>query len=167
MSTRRMAAVAAAAMVLALAAQTVAADEGGTFQMVRSYQHEYITIDHGSESYTGGILRGTDTITGSSGAPFAANANSQSECLVFSRSTDAGIALQVMCVSVDEAGDRMYSAGMREQGTIEAGGGGDGRWELRGGTGKYAGIEGQCTYETQYLAGGWVVVIAACEWSRH
>ena len=33
---------------------------------------------------------------------------------------DTGISLQVMCVSVDEAGDRMYSAGMREQGTLES-----------------------------------------------
>ena len=68
---------------------------------------------------------------------------------------------------MDEAGDRLYSVGIREQGTIEAGGAGGGRSELRGGTGKYAGIEGQCTYETQYLDGGWVVVLGACEWSRH
>ena len=166
MSTRKLAAVAAAAMVLTLVAQTVAAHEGGTFQMLRSYQHEYVTIDHGGESYTGGILRGTDTITGSSSEPFTVDAHSQSECLVFSRSTDAGIALQVPCVNVGEAGDRLYSAGMREQGTIEAGGGGDGRCELRGGIGNYAGIAGSCTYETQYLPGNWVVVIGACEWSR-
>ena len=50
MSTRKLAAVAAAAMVLALTAQTVAAHEGGTFQMVRSYQYEYVTIEPAIEA---------------------------------------------------------------------------------------------------------------------
>ena len=63
---------------------------------------------------------------------------------MFSRSTDAGISLQAPC----------------------AGGAGAGRWELRGGTEKYARIAGQCTYETQYLDGGWVVVLGTCEWTR-
>ena len=167
MSTRKLAAVAVTAMVLALTAQTVVAYEGGTFRMVRSYQHEYVTIDHGSESYTGAILRGTDTITGSSGGPFAENANSQSECLVVSRSTDAGgISLQVPCVNVDEAGDRLYSAAVREHGTIGAGGGWDVRWALRGGTGKYQGVTGSCSYRTRYLEDGWLVSIDSCEWRR-
>ena len=52
----------AAAAVLVLAAHTAVADESGTFQMLRSYQHSYITVDHGSHSFTGGILRGTNTI---------------------------------------------------------------------------------------------------------
>ena len=73
--------------------------------MLRGYQHSYITIDHGDESFTGGILRGTDTISASSGGPFVEGAHSQSECLVFSRSTDVGISLQAPCVNVDEAGD--------------------------------------------------------------
>ena len=166
--TMRMATVVAVVIVivLALAAQTVAADEEGTFRMLRSYQHSYITIDHGAESYTGGILRGTDTILASSGGPFVEGAHSRSECLVFSRGTEAGIALEAPCVNIDQDGDRVYSVAVREQGTIGAGGGGDGRWELRGGTGKYEGITGRCTYQTQYLEGGWVVAVGTCDYRR-
>ena len=42
----------AAAAVLVLAAHTAVADESGTYQMLRSYQHSYITVDHGSHSFT-------------------------------------------------------------------------------------------------------------------
>lgn len=42
---------------------------------------------------------------------------------------------------------------------------GGGRWELRGGTGRYEGITGRCTYQTQYLEGGRVVAAGTCEWS--
>ena len=50
--------------------------------------------------------------------------------------------------------------------TIGAGGGGGGRWELHGGTGKYAAVTGRCTYQTQYLDDGWLVATGTCEWSR-
>ena len=156
----------AAAAVLVLAAHTAVADESGTFQMLRSYQHSYITVDHGSHSFTGGILRGTNTITSSSGGPFVEGAHSRSECLVFSRSSDGGISLEAPCVNVDDDGDRLYSVARRDQGTIGAGGGGGGRWELHGGTGKYTAVTGRCTYQTQYLDDGWLVATGTCEWSR-
>ena len=162
--TWRVATAAAAAAVLALAAQTAVADDG-TFRILRSYQHSYVTIDHGGESYTGGILKGTDTIIDSSGAPFAEGAHSGSECLVFSHSTGGGISLQAPCVNVDEDGDRLHSVFLRDQGTIGTGGGGAGRLELNGGTGKYEGVSGSCEYQTQYLEGGWVVVVGTCQWS--
>ena len=146
---------------VAAAAAVSGADEGGTFQMLRSYQHSYITVDHGSRSFTGGILRGTNT--SSSGGPFVEGAHSRSECLVFACSSDGGISLEAPCVNVDDDGDRLYSMARRDQGTIGAGGGG--RWELYGGTGKYAAVTGRCTYQTQYLDDGWLVATGTCEWS--
>ena len=47
-----------------------------------------------------------------------------------------------------------------------AGGGGDGRWQLMGGTGKYAGVTGTCTYDTSYLTQERVVTEAKCAWER-
>ena len=92
--------------------------------------------------------------------------HSTSECLVFSFSSDDGIALEAPCVNTDLDGDELYTMAIREQGTVGSGGGGAGRWELRGGTGKYAGITGTCGYETQYLAGDSVVTHGECNWSR-
>jgi hypothetical protein len=167
MQERRTIGLAAAVVVLlVMGAYTALAGEDGTFRMLRSYQHSYITIDHGTESFTGGILRGTDTITSSSGGLFVEGANSSSECLVFSRSGDAGIALEAPCVNTDESGDLLYSVAVRDEGNIGVGGGGAGRWELRGGTGKYEGLSGECTYQTQYLEGNWLVAVGDCSWSK-
>lgn len=158
--------VAAVAALLVVAAHTAVADESGTFFMLRSYQHSYITVDHGDESYTGGTLHGTQTVLDSSGGPFADGMHSVTVCLVFSHSSDAGIALEAPCMNTDLDGDVLYSTALREQGTVATGGGGPGRWELRGGTGKYQGITGVCDYQTQYLEGSMVVTAGECTWSK-
>lgn len=158
--------VAAAVALLMVAAHTAAADESGSFFMIRSYQHSYITIEHTDASYTGGILKGTQTIIESSGGPFADGMLSTVECLVFSRSSDDGIALEAPCVGTDLDGDLLYSTALRDHGTVGTGGGGAGRWHLRGGTGKYQGITGSCPYATQYLTGDWVVTTGECTWSK-
>ena len=158
--------VAGVGLLLVMGAHTAVADESGSFFMLRSYQHSYITVEHSDESYTGGMLRGTQTILDSSGGRFADGMNSTSECLVFSRSSDAGIALEAPCVNTDLDGDLLYTMGIRGQGTVGTGGGGAGRWELRGGTGKYQGITGVCDYQAQYLEGNMVVTTGQCTWSE-
>lgn len=162
----RMTAAAAVVALLIMAAHTAAADESGTFFMLRSYQHSYITIEHGDESYTGGTLHGTQTVLDSSGGPFADGMHSTSECLVFAHSSDAGIALEAPCMNTDTDGDILYSTAVRGHGTVGTGGGGAGRWDLHGGTGKYQGITGNCDYQTQYLEGDMVVTTGECTWSR-
>ena len=164
--TRRTTTVAAAVALLIAAAHTAAADESGSFFMIRSYQHSYTTIEHSDATYTGGILKGTQTIIASSGGPFVDGLLNTVECLVYSRSSDEGIALEAPCVGSDLDGDLLYSTALRDDGTVGTGGGGSGRWDIRGGTGKYAGITGSCPYETQYLPGDWVVTTGECTWSR-
>ncbi len=155
-----------AATMTMMAVQAACADESGTYRSIRSFHHDYVTIDHGWQTFTGGMLTGTQTIIESSGGPFVEGASTHTECLVFSRSSDDGISLEAPCVETDTAGDVMYTRGVREQGTMGAGGGGQGVWELLGGTGKYEGITGAGTYRTEYLDGGVVVVIAECTWSK-
>ena len=72
----------------------------------------------------------------------------------------------VALASSDLDGDLLYSKALRDEGTVGTGGGGAGRWDLLGGTGKYAGITGSCPYETQYLPGDWVVTTGECTWSK-
>ena len=47
----------AAAMAM-LMAQAAVAEESGAYRAIRSYHNEYITVDHGAETFTGGFLRG-------------------------------------------------------------------------------------------------------------
>ena len=155
-----------AATMMTVAAQAALADESGTFRSLRSYHYDYITVDHGGRTFTGGVITGTGTVIESSGGPFFEGANRYSECLVFSSSSDGSLSLQAPCVDTDTSGDILYSRAVRGQGDVGAGGGGEGVWELLGGTGKYKGITGTCSYETEYLEGGVLVVIADCTWSN-
>ena len=108
MYSRQMTVAALAAILVVAAAQAAFADSG-SFREVRSFHQQYITVDHGGERFTGGILRGTVTIVDSSGGPFVAGTNRPTDCLVFSHSSDDGIALQAPCTSTDADGDIMYS----------------------------------------------------------
>ena len=165
MCSRQITVAALAATLLVVAAQAAFADSG-SFREVRSFHHQYITVDHGGEKFTGGILRGTVTIVDSTGGPFVTGASRPTDCLVFSHSSDDGIALQAPCTSTDADGDIMYSRALRGHGDVAVGGGGAGRWEIRGGTGKYAGISGTCAYTTEYLEGQRAAVVSECTWSR-
>ena len=163
----RRVAVAAAAMIgLWCAAGTAAASESGTVDLVTSFERDYVTFDHAVGTVTGGILRGTTTITESSGGPFAEGESNLVVCLVYARKTDAGLDLETPCTNTDTSGDTWFWMAKRTAGDTEAGGGGDGRRELLGGTGKYAGVSGACTYSASYLADNRSVSVASCEWRR-
>ena len=149
-----------------MAAQAAFSDESGTYRAIRSFHHDYITIDHGGQTFTGGMARGTRTIIESSGGPFVEGANSYTQCLVFSTSSKGAISLEAPCTDTDASGDVMYTRAVRNEGTVGAGGGGEGVWELLGGTGQYEGVTGSCTYRTEYLEGGVAVVHADCVWSN-
>ncbi len=154
------------AAVMMMAAQAVVAEESGSYRSLRSFHHDYITIDHDGRTFTGGMLTGTRTIIESSGGPFVEGANSYTECLVFSTSSEDGISLEAPCTDTDTSGDVMYTRAVRNEGTVGAGGGGEGVWELLGGTGRYEGVTGSCTYRTEYLEGGVAVVHADCTWTK-
>ena len=62
--------------------------------------------------------------------------------------------------TVDQAGEKFTAGDIEDVGTVE------GRWELSGGTGSYAGITGGCPYETTFLPGDRAVSTADCTWER-
>ena len=42
----------------------------------------------------------------------------------------------------------------------------EGNQRIVGGTGKYAGVAGNCPYTTNYLPDNWLVSTSACEWRK-
>ena len=163
---RTMAAALIAGAATVCAAHTAAAEESGSFRIVRTYVQDYVTIDHAGGSVTGGPLQGTVTVMESSGAPFVAGTHERITCVVYAKSTEAGIDLDAPCTMTAPSGDTWYTHSKRRAGTVEAGGGGPGTMQILGGTGVYAGIGGQCTYEVDYLPDNWVAMIADCTWQR-
>ena len=165
-SARTLAAALVAGAAITCAAHTATAEESGSFRVVRTYVQDYVSIDHAGGSVTGGSLQGSITVMESSGAPFVAGTHERITCVVYAKSTEAGIDLDAPCTMTAPSGDTWYTHSKRRAGTVEAGGGGPGTMEIQGGTGVYAGIGGRCTYEVEYLPDNWVAMIADCTWQR-
>ena len=147
-------------------ARTAVAEESGSVTVLSSYARDYTTIEHTGGKVTGGTLTGTSTVLQSSGAPFVEGANSNSDCITYVRMSETGIDLKAPCTTTDADGDRLFMISMRAAGDIQDGGGGPGRVEIIGGTGKYAGISGSCSYDTEYLPDNRVVTSARCDWKK-
>ena len=144
----------------------LAADEGGTFRIIRSYVRNHATLEHAAGTVSIGNLEGTVTTLASSGEPFAQGEHSLITCLFYAKSTAEGVSIEAPCTTTDGSGDRWYTLSRRDAGDIASGGGGEGRLELMGGTGKYAGVTGTCTYEASYLTQDRVVTEGECAWDR-
>ncbi len=159
-------ALAVAAMGFVLGAHGAVAEESGGFRLLGSLTYDYMTIDHAGGTVTGGPLEGTVTVIESTGAPFIEGADSLATCLALAKMSDAGADIDSYCTMADASGDNWYSMAKRVAGDIREGGGGPGRWELMGGTGKYAGISGACSYVTEYLPENHLVSTLDCTWER-
>ena len=164
--TRVMAVVLATVLAFLGTAPTLAADEGGTFSVIRSYVRDHATLEHAQGTISAGTLEGTVTTHASSGEPFTQGEHSLIRCVFYAKSTAEGVSLEAPCTTTDASGDRWYTLSHRSAGDIAAGGGGEGRWQLMGGTGKYAGVTGTCTYDTSYLTEDRVVTVGTCAWER-
>lgn len=165
-SCREIAAAAFAAMSVLCAAHTAMADERGSFTALASLVTDYTMIEHPGGTIVGGASAGTNTILESSGGLFAAGEHSSVTCVVYGKRSAAGLELEAPCISTTAAGDKLYSISMRSAGGVAEGAGGAGSLELLGGTGKFAGVTGTCTYQTAYLAEGRVVTMSDCKWQR-
>ena len=49
------------------------------------------------------------------------------------------------------SGDELFVVSERRSGTTDVGGGGNGTMQIVGGTGKYSGMTGDCTYSVAWL----------------
>ncbi len=143
-----------------------AADASGRFSMVEMGTHDYTSMEHAGKTVTVGALRGAATVIESSGGLFAADDIYFGTCLVYLIKSDAGIDLESSCTFTDPPGDSFYTLATRRAGDIAAGGGGRGIQKIVGGTGKFAGLTGDCPYTSRYLPNNEIVSHATCEWRK-
>lgn len=145
-----------AALLALCAGQPAGAEESGSFEIVENYVHDYTTLEHAGRTITAGPVEGTATVLKSSGAPFAEGGNWRIACVAYARSSDAGLDLEAPCTLTAESGDTVYLLAERRAGDVAAGGGGRGVQRILGGTGRYAGVTGECPYTTTtFRTGGW------------
>ena len=150
-----------------LCAMSAAADsESGSLTIVASGTAHYTTLEHAGRTVTGGPLGGAAAVAESSGGLFSENDNFHFACIVYSRQSAEGIDLEAPCTYTDASGDSWYVMAIRHAGDVEAGGGGPGNMDIMGGTGKFAGIAGNCSYQVDYMPGDRFVTRNLCEWTR-
>ena len=153
--------------IVVLSLATMAAAESGTFRSVLAQLHDYTSFEFADQTITGGPLQGVSTIIESSGGPFVAGEHSRVTCVGYAKQGEAGLELEAPCVLINTTGEKLFTLGKRTLGDVGgAGQGGEGSAQLLGGSGKFADITGTCSYETEYLADNWVVVMLECEWER-
>ncbi|MCH7540516.1 MAG: hypothetical protein IH999_09000 [Proteobacteria bacterium] len=153
---------AAIAAALLLGAAGAAAGEKGTYESVYAWTKTYQTVEQGhGRSATAGYAPGTRTITKGNGL-FPEGSVLIAECVIYVEQGPEGINLKAPCVYTDvESGDKIFSVHVRISDQLAEGGG---REKLTGGTGKYEGLTGECTYHVTYLPGDQGVQQNRCEW---
>lgn len=150
--------------------QPVLADHeanSGSFKAILSAATDFAAVEIMGTVVRVGTLNGTVTITESSGGPFELNSSSTLLSAVYAKKSAMGIDLEASGVITDSAGDQWYNIARRSAGDQSVGGGGAGRQEIPGGTGKYEGITGSCEYYVDYLPGNKLVTSSTCQWERN
>ena len=156
-------AAASAALVLIFLAQAAAADEAGNASIVMQLERAFTAIEHADGQRLAGTLAGVTMIAGSDQSPLPAGPSSPTVC-VGHGSMGTEVHVVAHCTLTDADGDRLFVSAERRDGTLEDGGGGKGDMLIRGGTGKYAGLEHLCPYVADYLPENRMVVNATCRW---
>ena len=146
------------------------AQTSGQFTLTGSFTYAYDEIQHGGTTFTAGSTEGADVVSSSRGPLFPEGQSFLTSCVVFSEKSADGFSLKAPCTFTEpkEAdGDELFALLTREQGDLGAANrGGGGGVDLVGGTGKYANLTGQCSYETQYLSASTAVLTWDCTWSK-
>ena len=156
----------ASASLLAVSQQSASA-ESGTFEALNSGQGNSHQIERGSgETVTGGSFAGTFTVLKSSGEPFAEGSSAPVDCVFLVKKSATAFDLESQCIIPYSSEDKLFGVFKRKSGDIAAGTGGEGKFELLGGTGKYSGMHGVCPYKTGYLTGNRVVTTMQCQWQK-
>jgi hypothetical protein len=149
-----------------LVVPTVCLAESGTYEQVWSLLANYTKSERGSETVTGGSSSGTATIVKSSGGLFTEGASDVAECILFAKKSAAGLDLEAPCSTTSPAGDKIFSVAIRKIGDVTPGSTGTGKSHIAGGTGKFSGITGDCTYKVENLPPNHIVSMVKCEWQK-
>ena len=152
------------------AVQMASADhhvKSGTYEFVLSAVTDFTAVEQLDHVVQAGSVDGTVTIIKSSGGPFEAGSSGTLSGLLYLKKSAAGIDLESPGAITDSSGDTWYAVARRSAGDQAVGGGGAGRQEIAGGTGKYEGITGTCEYIVDYLPDNKIVTQSTCQWERN
>ena len=146
------------------------AQTSGRMTLAGSFTYAYDRIKHENTTFTAGSTHGAEVVSSSQGPLFPEGQSFLTSCVVFSEESADDLSLKAPCTFMEPkegGGDELFALLTREQGDLGAANrGGMGRADLVGGTGKYANITGQCSYEARYLSANTATITWDCTWSK-
>lgn len=122
---------------------------------------DYSSLDYDGGKIMVGMLDGVAEVHSSITGKLP-NGLYRQRCAVRIHKSSLGLDLTSNCVMTDSGGDTISLSGHRGAGEVQEGGGGDGKLTLVSGTGKFAGISGQCVYNVSWLPDQWISVESNC-----
>ena len=135
--------------------------ESGTVDIVLSAISNVYAVQMGDTIITASGGNGTLTFIHSSGRPFVEGATATVQYASFSKKTPSGLELEADGVATFSSEDTLLL--LFERRSDDLGTSGEGTLHLTGGSGRFAGVNGQCRYKMDNLPGDWNV-IAKCKW---
>jgi hypothetical protein len=150
----------AAGMLSLAAAPSHAAS--GTVDLVISTTSRAYVVQMGESTVTASEGSGKLTFVNSTGNSFPEGANATVKIIGFSKTQPSGLELEADGVATFNEEDTLLLLFQRR--AEDLGTSGEGNLELAGGTGRYAGVGGQCRYKTDPQSDEASVTIAKCQW---
>lgn len=135
--------------------------DSGTVDIVLSATSNVYAVQMGDTTVTARGGNGTLTFIHSSGRPFVEGVSGTVRYASFSKNTPSGLELEADGVAEFSPEDTLLL--LFERRSDDTGTSGEGALRLMGGSGHFAGINGQCKYRMDNFPGDWNV-IAKCEW---
>jgi hypothetical protein len=134
----------------------------GTVDIVLSAAANVYSVQMGDTTVTASGGNGTLRFIHSSGRPFDEGASATVQYASFSRNTPSGLELEADGVATFSSEDTLLLLFERRSG--DPGTSGEGTLRLTGGSGRFAGVSGQCRYKMDNVPGRPDVTTAKCEW---
>jgi hypothetical protein len=135
--------------------------ESGTAEIALSFKSNVYAVQMGETTVTASGGDGTLTFIHGSARPFVEGASAPVQYASFAKNTPSGLELEADGVATFSPDDTLLL--LFERRSDDIGTSGEGKLRLMGGSGRFAGIDGQCKYKANDVSGDWNV-IANCEW---
>jgi hypothetical protein len=136
--------------------------ENGTVDIVLSANSNVYAVQMEDTIVTAWGGNGTVTFFHSSGRPFVEGASATVQYAGFSRQTPSGLELEADAVATFSSEDTLLLLFERRSGDL--GTSDEGTLYLMGGSGRFAGVSGQCRYKMDDLPREWNVTSSQCQW---
>jgi hypothetical protein len=140
--------------------------ESGTVEVLVATVSVPTSVPMGETTVTARSGSGTITFIKSSGGPFVEGASGNAQFASFSKKSPSSFDLEADGIVTFSSGDSLQLLFKRRTGDLAAGTAGEGTLQFIGGSGRFAGVDGQCKYKVENLSANWQVTIGKCQWSR-